>query len=130
MNTTQRPLLLNSALALSTIGSGISTLAYLAAFIFYKQVLPRIEQFTNIETPNLINRFYVLSLAVFALVSFVGVLKMWQFKKAGFFFYLTAQAGLWGFPLIFIGIQAFSSTNTIFTLLFLFIYIFFFRLFK
>ena len=54
MNITKRPLLLNSALALSTIGSGFSTLAYLLAFIFYKQVLPHLVQLTNIETPAMI----------------------------------------------------------------------------
>ncbi len=130
MNITKRPLLLNSALALSTIGSGFSTLAYLLAFIFYKQVLPHLVQLTNIETPAMISRFYLLSLAVFALVSFIGILKMWKFNKAGFFFYLTAQICLWAFPLFYIGTHAFSSTNTIFTVLFLLIYSAFYRHFK
>lgn len=130
METTKRPLLLNSALALSTIGSGISTLAYLLAFIFYQQVLPHLVQLTNIETPDLISRFYFLSLAAFTLISFIGILKMWKFKKAGFFFYLAAQICLWAFPLFYIGGHAFSSTNTIFTLLFLLIYTSFLRLLK
>lgn len=130
MNTTKRPLLLNSALSLSTIGSGVSTLAFFSAFIFYKSVVPYITQLTNIDTPNEISRFYFLCLAVFALVSFVGVLKMWKFKKAGYFFYLAAQICLWAFPLFYMGTHAFSSTNTIFTVLFLLIYTSFLRLFK
>ncbi|PTN08080.1 hypothetical protein [Mangrovibacterium marinum] len=130
MNTPKRPLLLNSALALSTIGSGVGSLAFFLAFIFYQQLLPQLVQFTNVGTPALLSRMYLLSLAVFALVSFVGVLQMWRFKRTGFYLYLAAQTCLWAFPLYHIGWQAFSSTNTIFSVLFLLIYVAFIRLFR
>ncbi|WP_163717634.1 hypothetical protein [Mangrovibacterium lignilyticum] len=130
MNTQKRPLLLSSALTLSTIGSSIATISYLGTFIFYKQALPYIEKFTNTLTPELISRFYILALAVICLVSLLGVVKMWKSQKAGFFIYLIAQLCLFALPLLYIGSHAFSSTNAIFTLLFVTIYGVFYKSFR
>jgi len=127
MNSTQRPLLLSSALVLSTIGSSIGTAAYLGTFLFYKQALPLIEKFTNDLTAGMISRFYILAMAILSFISLLGVLKMWKNERTGFFFYLFAQVCLFVLPLVNIGKQAFSSTNTIFTVLFLSIYAIFLK---
>ncbi len=118
----KRPLLLSSALVLSSVGSGLAAVMYFAAFLFYEKALPSIEKFTNAETPELISRFYMLALGSIYCVSAIGIVKMWNTQKTGFYLYLLAQISLWGLPLIYIGSHAFSSTNTIFTLLFIAIY--------
>lgn len=122
MDSAKRPLLLTSALALSTIGSSVSTVAYLGTFLFYEKALPQIEKFTNDLTAGMISRYYILAMGIISFVSLIGVLKMWKNERSGFFFYLFAQACLFVLPLINIGKHAFSSTNAIFTVLFLSIY--------
>lgn len=130
MSTHQRPLLFSSALVLSTIGSGLALLLYLFSFLFFDQALALIEQYTNLISPTLISRLYVLAFAAAYLVSFIGIIKLWQGRKLGFYLYLLAQITIWGLPMLVIGWQAFSSTNTIFTLLFLAIYSVFLKLLK
>lgn len=130
MDRTTRPLLLTSSLALSTIGSSVAMLTYFTTFFFFEQTLPFIVKATNTLTPGLLSRTYVLSLAALYLISLIGVIKMWKAKRTGFFFYLAAQTGIWVLPLIQIGTHAVSSTNTIFTLLFLSIYASFIKRFK
>lgn len=130
MNTPNRPLLFSAALVLSTIGSSVAALSYLFTAIFYQQALPYIERLTNIQTPNLISRWYVLVIGLISLVSLVGIVKLWQYRKSGFFIYLAAQITLLVLPLLYIGKHAFSSTNTIFTLLFVLIYLSFLKILK
>lgn len=127
MPRTHRPLLLSSALFLSTIGSSIACLAFLFMAIFYSNMLPSIQKLTNTATPNLLSRWYVLAFALVHFVSLVGIVKLWQNRKSGFFIYLAAQLTLFLLPLIYIGPNAFSSTNTIFSLLFIAIYLSFFK---
>lgn len=130
MNVQQRPVLLTSALILSTIGSSLLSLTYLLTALFYRQTLPYIEQFTNAETTGLISRFYAFSLGACGVVSLAGIMLMWKFRKSGFYLYLGAQVAWWVLPLLVIGRHAFSSTATIFTLLFLAIYLAFLRQLK
>ena len=130
MENHQRPLLLSSALLLSTIGSSAATLTYLLSATFYSQVLPYIEKYTNLETPGEISRLYVLSLGAISLLSLIGVVNMWKYRKAGYFIYLSAQIALFALPLLVLGKHAFSSTNTIFMLLFITIYSAFLKIFN
>lgn len=127
MTRLHRPLLLSSALFLSTIGSSVACLAFLFTAIFYSNMLPSIQKLTNIETPGLLGRWYVLAFALVHFVSLTGVIKLWQNRKSGFFIYLAAQITLFLLPLIYIGPNAFSSTNTIFALLFTGIYLAFLK---
>ncbi len=127
MNTTTRPRLLWSALSLSTLGSGISAIAYLGAAIFYQPTLKLITHFTNLLATEGLSRLYFVVLAGFSLLSVTAVLSLWKNKRHGYFLYLFAQIALWAMPLIYLGTNAFSSTNTIFTVLFIAIYSRFYR---
>ncbi len=130
MSTHKRPLLFSSALVLSTIGSSVALLTYTFSFLFYEKSLELIGQYTNLLAPGLVSRMYLLALAACYLVSFIGIIKLWQWQKLGFYLYLLAQISIWGLPLMVIGAEAFSSTNTIFTLLFIAIYTAFRKLLK
>lgn len=130
MSTPNRPLLFSSALTLSTIGSSIASLAFLFVAAFYSNMLPTIQKLTNTETPDMISRWYVITLGLVCVVSLIGVFKMWQYRKSGFFIYLAAQMTMLLLPLAYIGSHAFSSTNTIFTMLFVGVYLAFLKRLK
>ncbi|MFV0376072.1 MAG: hypothetical protein ACK5JD_02075 [Mangrovibacterium sp.] len=130
MSTPSRPLLFSSVLTLSTIGSSIACLAFLFTAIFYSNMLPTIQKLTNIETPGLLGRWYVLTFALVHFVSLSGIIKLWHNRKSGFYIYLAAQITLLVLPLIYLGKNAFSSTNAIFTILFIGIYLVFLKRLK
>ncbi len=122
MNYKDRPLLLSSALLLSTIGSSIAVLAYFCAVIFFNQTGRLIETLTNTQTMQKITPLYFTIFCGLYLLSLIGVIKMKKQQKAGYFFYTGAQLSLLVVPVLWLGPNAFSATNTIFTLLFIAIY--------
>jgi len=95
---------------------------YFAAAVFFDQTLEIIEKLTNIQTPQKISPLYFIIFGALYILSLTGVLKMLNMQKSGYFFYTSAQIGLLIVPLLWMGPNAFSSTNTIFTILFISIY--------
>jgi len=130
MRQQERPLLLSAAILLSLIGSSLATLAYFTAAIFFSQTREIIEKFTNIQTPQKITSLYFVIFGTLYGLSLTGVLKMRGMQKAGYFFYTGAQLCLLVVPLLWMGGNAFSATNTIFTLLFIAIYSIYLKDFK
>ena len=122
MNYNERPLLLSSALLLSTVGSGIAVLAYFCAAVFFDRTGRLIETLTNIQTMQQITPLYFTIFFGLYLLSLIGVIKMKKQQKSGYFFYTGAQLALLSVPVLWLGSNAFSVTNTIFTLLFIAIY--------
>ncbi|MCW0484341.1 hypothetical protein [Gaoshiqia sediminis] len=122
MTFKERPLLLTSALALSALGSSLAMFAYLGTAAFFDPARTFIQKFTDLQNSQLIHPLYLLIFGALYLLSLVGVLKMWKWQKTGYFFYTAAQLAIWSIPLIRIGANAVSSTNTVFTLIFIGIY--------
>jgi len=117
-----RPLLLSAALLLSTVGSSVAVLLYFSAAVFFNQTSLLIEQLTNMQTMQKITPSYFIIFGALYGLSLLGVMKMRGQQKAGYFFYTGAQLILLIVPLLWLGVNAFSATNTIFTLLFIAIY--------
>ncbi|MGV8090304.1 MAG: hypothetical protein AB2L24_00380 [Mangrovibacterium sp.] len=130
MTQQERPPLLLAALLLSFIGSSMGTLIYFTAAIFFDQSLEIIEELTNIQTSQKIAPLYFVIFGTMYCLSLIGVLKMYKMQKAGYFFYISAQICLLIVPLLWIGLNAFSATNTIFTVLFITIYSVYLKEFK
>jgi hypothetical protein len=130
MKQQTRPLLLSAALLLSVIGSSIATLAYFTAAAFFDQTRQIIEKLTNIQTPQKIAPLYFVIYGALYCLSLIGVLKMMKMRKAGYFFYAGAQISLLIVPLLWMGVNSFSATNTIFTILFITIYSVFLKAFN
>lgn len=115
-------LLFSATITLTFIGSSIATLTYWFSAVFYSQAKEVIQRYTNsFSLENVSSIFFVLLGALYFL-SFIGAVKMWHKQKTGYFFYVLAQTSILIIPIIWLGVNAFSSTNLIFTLIFTGIY--------
>ncbi|HKJ41494.1 MAG TPA: hypothetical protein VKA27_05335 [Sunxiuqinia sp.] len=127
MKLKDQPLLLSSALVLSLIGGILGMLLFWGSAIFFDPVKEFVIGVTNLTSMDKITPFYFVLFGALCLVSFVGVLKMKRLQKAGFFFYLGTQLAMLFLPVVWLNWNAFSVNNTIFTLLFVLIYLSFYR---
>lgn len=127
MKLKDQPLLFSSAIVLSLIGGALGTLMFWGTALFFNEVKDLIISVTNLTSMDQVSPFYFVLLGALSLLSFVGVLKMKKWQKAGFSFYLGAQLVMLFLPAIWIDWNAFSVNNTIFTLLFVLIYLSFYR---
>jgi hypothetical protein len=127
MKLKDQPLLFSSALVLSLIGGGLGVLLFWGTALFFNKVKELVISVTNLTSMDQVSPFYFVLLGALSLLSFVGVLKMRKWQKAGFFFYLGAQLVMLFLPAIWIDWNAFSVNNTIFTMLFVLIYLSFYR---
>ena len=123
----KKPILFEGACIFSLMGSSIGFLYMLCATVFFKYVTGKIVQFTNnTATEHLSPLYFALLMAAFS-ISLAGVIKLYRMQRAGLYFYLIAQAMIIFIPVIWLGSNAFSVTNTIFTLLFSSIYIYYYQ---
>ena len=124
----KKPILFESACIFSLAGSSFGFLSMLFSTIFFKYVTGKIVQFTNITaTEHLSPLYFALLMAAFS-ISLAGVIKIYRMQRVGLYFYLIAQTMILFLPVIWLGPNAFSVTNTILTLLFSGVYIYYFRL--
>ena len=130
MKFKDRPLLLSAALLLSTIGSSLAVLLYFSAAVFFNQTSLLIEKLTNMQTMQKITPLYFIIFGALYVLSLLGIIKMRGQQKAGYFFYTGAQVTLLIVPPLWLGANAFSATNTIFTLMFIAIYSIFLKSFN
>lgn len=123
----KKPILFEGACLFSLMGSSIGVLYTLIATVFFHNVTGKITQFTNMTaTEHLSPLYFVILMAAFSL-SLAGVIKLYRMQRSGLYFYLAAQAMILFIPVICLGSNAFSVTNTIFTLLFSGVYLFYYR---
>ena len=127
MKLKDQPLLFSSAIVLSLTGGALGILLFWGAALFFNSAQEFIISVTNITSMERITPLYFVLFGALSLLSFIGVLKMKKWQKAGFFFYLGAQLVMLFLPVIWIDWNAFSVNNTIFTLIFVFIYLSFYR---
>jgi len=127
MKLKDQPLLFSSAIVLSLIGGAMGVLLFWGTALFFNEVKGAVVSVTNLTSMDEVSPSYFFLLGALSLLSFIGVLKMKKWKKAGFFFYLGAQLVMLFLPAIWIDWNAFSVNNTIFTLFFVLIYLSFYR---
>ncbi len=121
-----KPLVYESACIFSIIGSCIGFFSMLIATVFFKPVTEKITELTNItSTENLQPVYFAMLMAAFC-VSLVGAIKLYRMQRSGLFFYLTAQATILFLPVFWMGGNAFSMTNAVFTTIFASVYLYYF----
>lgn len=123
----KKPILFEGACIFSLVGSSIGLLYTILAIVFFQYVAGKIVQFTNITAAEHLNPLYFAVLMAAFTLSFAGVIKLYRMQRAGLYFYLAAQTMIILIPVIWLGSNAFSVTNTIFSLLFSGVYLFYFR---
>lgn len=126
----KKPLLFESACIFSIIGSSIGFVSMFISTLFFRMITEKITSVTNITaTEKLSPLYFAILMAAFS-VSLTGAIKLYRMQRAGLYFYLTAQLAILVFPVIWLGSNAFSVTNAIFTLIFSGVYLFYFRITK
>lgn len=127
MKLKEHPLLFSSAIVLSLIGGILGMLLFWGAALFFTSAKEFVVSVTNLTSMDQITPLYFVLFGALCLVSFLGVLKMEKLQKVGFFFYFGAQLAMLFVPVIWLNWNAFSVNNAIFTLLFVLIYLSFYR---
>jgi hypothetical protein len=118
MNHPERPRVLTALCLLSFIGSGGGFLLYLAASLFFDRAMEIVLKFSSMHTAEPLTPVYFLLFSLFFLISLLGVIRMWNRKRSGFYIYFGAQALILAWPLLWMGEAAFSAVALIFTGLF------------
>ncbi|WP_372950628.1 hypothetical protein [Mariniphaga sp.] len=114
----QRPPLLSALCLLSFIGSSIGFIGYFLAALFFEKTSELIIKYSSWHSTDAISPVYfTLLMALFA-ISLTGAIRMWKLHCDGFFLYVFAQLAILFVPVLWIDWQAFSTTNAIFTLVF------------
>jgi hypothetical protein len=124
----KKPILFEAVCIFSIVGSSIGFLSMLISTIFFRFVTEKITQFTNITATEHLSPVYFTCLMAAYSISLSGAIKLYRMKRSGLYFYLLAQLMILFLPAIWLGSNAFSSTNAIFTILFSGIYLFHFRI--
>lgn len=119
MNNSDRPRVLEALCMLSFLGSGGGFMLYLAAAVFYRKAQEIVLKFSSLHTTDGLSPLYFLLFSLFFLISLLGVIRMWNLKRSGFYMYTAAQVMILSWPLAWMGLEAFSATALIFTVLFL-----------
>lgn len=123
----KKPLLFESACIFSIIGSSIGFIIMFISTLFFRTVTEKITSITNLTaTEKLTPLYFAILMAAFS-VSLTGVIKLYRMQRLGLYFYLVAQLSILFFPVLWLGANAFSVTNTIFTLIFSGIYLYYYR---
>jgi hypothetical protein len=114
----QRPPFLSALCLLTFIGSSIGFFGYFLAALFFEKTSELIIKYSSWHSTEAISPLYfTLLMALFAL-SLTGAIRMWKLHRDGFFLYVFAQLAILFVPVIWIDWQALSTTNAIFTTVF------------
>jgi len=130
MEKQKRPTLLITLCVMTFIGSGVAFLGYFIASLFFEQATELIIQYSSWHTTENISPLYFTILMALNSFSLVGAIRIWKLHRNGLFIYLFAQLGILFFPSIWVGWEAFSYTNLIFTLIFISGYFYHFKILK
>lgn len=116
---TKRPPFLTALCGLTFVGSSVAFITWFLAALFFEKAGELIIKYSSWHAVEQITPLYFLILMVLNCFSLVGAIRMWKFRRDGFFVYAFAQLSIMFFPSIWLGWTAFSATNAIFTGVFL-----------
>lgn len=126
----KKPILFESASIFSIIGSSIGFISMFISTFFFRIVTEKITSITNITATEKLSPLYFAMLMAAFSVSLAGAIKLYRMQRAGLYFYLMAQAMILFLPVFWLGANAFSATNAIFTLIFAGVYLYYYRITK
>jgi hypothetical protein len=126
----KKPLLFEASCVFSIVGSSIGFVSMFIATFFFSSVTEKITSLTNITATEKLSPIYFAMLMSAFSVSLAGAIKLYRMQRVGIYFYLAAQATILFLPIFWLGANAFSVTNSIFTILFSGVYLAHFKLLK
>jgi hypothetical protein len=113
-----RPPFFSALCVLTFIGSGVAFIGYFLASLFFEKTSELIITYSSWDSVDRISPPYFTFLMILYGFSLVGAIRMWKFHKDGFFIYTIAQLIILFLPSLWIGWMAFSTTNVVFTAVF------------
>jgi hypothetical protein len=119
MNDKKRPDLLSALCVLTFIGSTTAFIAYFLASLFFQQASDLIIKYSSWQSVEAISPLYFTLLMASYAFSLTGAIRMWKQHRDGFFLYTFAQLFILFLPVFWIDGNTFSTTNAIFTVLFI-----------
>ncbi len=126
----KKPLLFEAACIFSITGSSIGFVSMFISTFFFRIVTEKITLLTNITATEKLSPVYFAMLMAAFSVSLTGAIKLYRMQRVGLYFYLMAQAMIIFLPVFWLGSNAFSATNAIFTLIFAGVYLYYYRITK
>jgi len=123
-----KPLFYESACIFSIIGSSIGFVSMLISTFFFRIVTEKITSITNITSTEKLSPVYFAMLMAAFSVSLTGAIKLYRMQRTGLYFYLSAQIIILFLPVFWLGTNAFSVTNAIFTVIFSGVYLYYYRI--
>lgn len=123
-----KPILFEAACIFSIIGSSVGFISMFIATIFFNVVTEKITSVTNITATERLSPVYFAMLMAAFSVSLAGAIKLYRLQRTGLFFYLIAQLVILFLPVFWLGSNAFSVTNAIFTSLYAGVYLYHYKL--
>jgi hypothetical protein len=124
----KKPIIFESASIFSVIGSSIGFISMFISTFFFRFVTEKITSITNITATEKLSPIYFALLMAAFCISLAGAIKLFRLQRAGLYFYLTAQIMILSLPVFWLGNNAFSTTNAIFTFLFSGVYLYYYRI--
>lgn len=119
----KKPVLFESACIFSIVGSSIGFVGMFISTLFFRAITEKITSVTNITaTEKLSPLYFAILMAAFSL-SLSGAIKLYRLQRMGLYFYLIAQLIIMFLPVFWLGAEAFSVTNAIFTFIFVVVYL-------
>ena len=121
MNTNKkiRPPFLSALCILTFIGSTIGFIGYFMASLFFDKTSELIIEYSSWHSVETISPLYFTLLMALSAISLTGAIRMWKFRRDGFFIYSIVQIVILFLPVIWIDWNAFSVANAIFTTVFI-----------
>lgn len=126
----KKPIFYEAACVFSIIGSSIGFISMFISIVFFKIVTEKITSVTNISSTEKLSPIYFAMLMAAFSISLAGAINLYRMQRSGIYFYLAAQTMVLLLPIVWLGSNAFSVTNAIFTLLFSGVYLYYIRLTK
>jgi len=124
----KKPIFYEAACVFSIIGSSIGFISMFVATFFFRIVTEKIRAVTNITSTEKLSPIYFAILMAAFSISLAGAIKLYRMQQSGIYFYLIAQSLILFLPVFWLGSNAFSTTNAIFTILFSGVYLYYIRL--
>jgi len=116
--STQRPPFLSALCLLTFTGSSIGFFGYFLAAFFFEKTSELIVKYSSWHSSEAISPLYFTLFMALFVISLTGAIRMWKLHRDGFFLYVFAQLAILIIPVLWIDWQAFSTTNAIFTVMF------------
>jgi hypothetical protein len=113
-----RPSLLSALCILTFIGSGTAFIGYFTASLFFEQTQKIIIEYSSMHSTEGLTPLYFTALMALYAISLTGAIRMWKLHRDGLYLYIAAQIIILFLPSVWLGWESFSTTNTIFTTIF------------